>query len=76
VSEARDEYLKAMFRLSKRGGPEWFEFVEAFRVFTAYELERSLSTPTGEALKALGMNQRMIELRNDFIDIEKIASKL
>lgn len=76
MSEARDEYLKAMFRLSKRGGPEWLEFVEAFRVYTAYELERNVSVPTGEAVKALGMNQRMIELRNDFVDIEKTASKL
>jgi SAM-dependent MidA family methyltransferase len=75
ASEARDEYLKALYALSKSDPSAWATYVEAFKVFTAYELERMFTTPVGDALVAIGMGRRMKELRDDCIDIEKIMEK-
>lgn len=75
MSEARDEYLKAMYDLSKVDPNTWATFVEAFRTYTVYELERMLTTPTAEAQVSLGMGRRMKELRDDFVGIEATMQK-
>jgi hypothetical protein len=76
ASEVRDEYLRALFELSKADASKWATFVEAFKTFTVYEYERALSAPTGETYIMVGMNRRMRDLRDDFIHIENLASKL
>jgi hypothetical protein len=76
VSEERDEYLRATYSLSKVSPDAWATFVETFKAFTVYEYERALSSPSGEAQIAVGMNRRMRDLRDDFIHIENLASKL
>lgn len=75
MAAARDEYLKALYALSKVDPSVWATFVETFRAYTVYELERMLSTPTGEAQVSLGMGRRMKEIRDDCIDIEKTMDK-
>jgi hypothetical protein len=76
MSEVRDNYLISAFKLSKHAGPEWFEFVEAFKLYVGYELERSLSSPNGDIAVAFGMGRCLIQMRDDFIGIEQKASKL
>jgi hypothetical protein len=75
ASEARDEYLKALYALSKSDPNAWATFLEAFKAYTADELER-ITTATVEAAPiAIGFGRRMKELRDDFIDVEKIMDK-
>jgi hypothetical protein len=76
VSEARDNYLLAVYKLSKYTGPEWFEFVEAFKLYVATEIERGLSSPTDGIPIAWGMSRALVKMRDDFVGIEAIASKL
>lgn len=76
MSEARNEYIRALYDLSKGDPSRWATFVEAFKVFTIYELERSLTAPSAEAQVNLGMMRRMRELRDDFVGIEALASKI
>lgn len=76
MSEVRDQYLVAAYKLSKKGGPEWFEFVEAFKLYVSSELERGLSSPTDSILVSFGMSRSLLTLRDDLINIEKLADKL
>lgn len=76
MSEARDNYLLAVYKLSKYTGPEWFEFVEAFKLYVAAEIERGLSSPTDGIPIAWGMSRALVTLRDDFINIENTAAKL
>jgi hypothetical protein len=75
-SDVREAYLKATFELSRADASKWATFVETFKEFTAYEYERALSASAGEAQVMVGMNRRMRDLRDDFIHIENLASKL
>jgi hypothetical protein len=76
VSEERDEYLRATYSLSKVSPDAWATFIEAFKAFTLYEYERALSANALESQVNVGMNRRMRDLRDDFIHIENLASKL
>jgi hypothetical protein len=76
MAVVRQTYLKATYLLAKNSPAAWADFVEAFKLYTTYELERSLTTMTSEAQVALGMSRRMIELRDDFIHIEERGGKL
>lgn len=76
MSEVRDEYLRALFDVSKADPAKWATFVEAFKNFTAYELERSLTTPAADVAMAFGYGRCITQLRNDFINIEGLANKL
>jgi hypothetical protein len=76
MSEVRDNFLRATYILSKQGGIEWLKFVEAFSALTYEELEKGTGTPVLEALVTLGRNRRMLELRDDFQMIDKLAEKL
>lgn len=76
MSEVRDEYIRAVYDLSKADPARWATFVEAFIVYTVYEFERLLSTPSAEAHISIGMGRRMRDLRDDFIHIEALAAKI
>jgi hypothetical protein len=76
VSEERDEYIRATYSLSKVSPDAWATFIEAFKMFTLYEYERSLSAPAHEVQINIGQNRRMRDLRDDFIHIENLANKL
>lgn len=76
MSDVRDEYVRALFELSRADVNKWATFVEAFKAFTLYEYERALSAPSGEAQVMVGMNRRMRDLREDFIHIENLANKV
>ena len=76
MSEARNEFIRATYALSKRDPQAWVEFRDAFNAYTIHEMERSLTIPLQEVQVALGMNRRMLEMRNDFFDIETLAQKI
>jgi hypothetical protein len=76
MSDVRDAYIKALFELSKTDPAKWATFVEAFKVLTVSELERMTTSPADVAQIAIGMGRRMRELRDEFVGIEAIASKL
>ena len=75
ASDARDEYLKALYALSKSDPAVWATFVEAFKVYTIYELEKITTSSVDNAPIAVGFGRKMKELRDDCIDIEKIMDK-
>lgn len=76
MSEQRDAYIKAMFEVSKADPAKWATFVEAFKDYTHYEFDRLLGGATADTLLNVGMGRRMKELREDFINIETLASKI
>jgi hypothetical protein len=76
LGNSREDYIKALYDLSKTDPAKWATFVEAFKAYTAYELERITSATQDTAGIAIGFGRKMRELRDDCIDIEKIADKL
>jgi hypothetical protein len=76
MAGVRDEYIRALFDLSKVDPAKWATFIEAFKAYTSYELERALSGPSGEAKTSLGMSRRIKELRDDCINIELLMDKI
>lgn len=76
MAGVRDDYIRATFELSKSDPARWATFVEAFKAYTMYELERITTSAPEHALIAIGFGRRMKELRDDFIDIEKSAAKI
>lgn len=74
--EARDEYIKAMYRLAKSAPGPWLEFVARFDAYTQAELEQGIGTSNADMAVSLGMGRRMVNLRNDFRDVDKIADKV
>ncbi len=76
MSEVRDEYIRALFDLSKSDPAKWATFLEAFKTYTSSELERLLSSPSSEAQTSLGMGRRMRELRDDFVGIQALMDKI
>ena len=75
MNEVRNEYIRTLFTLSKSDPAAWENFVVAYRNYAQYEIERALSVPLSEAQMALGMCRKMIELRNDFRDIQMTMQK-
>jgi hypothetical protein len=76
ASSARDEYLKALYALSKSDPSVWATFVEAFKVYTADDLERITTASVDHAPIAIGFGRRMKELRDDCVHIEAIMDRL
>ena len=76
MSEVRDQYLLALHGLSKADPAKWATFVEAFKELVAVEYERALSAPSSEALIGVGMGRRLRDLRDDFLHIDTLVSKL
>ena len=76
MSEARNEFIRATFQLSKSNPKEWIEFYDAFNAYTISELDRGTMTTTDDMAISLGMGRRMVQLRNDFREIELLAKKI
>lgn len=78
MSQERDEYIKALFHVSKNTPPDvWLSFMAAFRNYVEYDMERLIvSVPTNEALVSIGMCRRMREIRDDFSNIELLFKKI
>lgn len=75
-SQSRDEYIRALYALSKRDPHAWATFVEAFKVYTADEMERITTASIEAAPRAIGSGRRMKELRDDFIGIDGIMHSI
>lgn len=75
---AREDYLRALYTLSKTCPPEiWVNFVKALTTYTADQMERTVvSVPSGEALIAIGMVRHMREFRDEVRDVETIIRKM
>lgn len=54
----------------------WHDFIAALNEYVAVEIEQGLKTTTADTYIAVGMGRRLVELRNDFRDIEQIGIKL
>jgi hypothetical protein len=76
ANEVRDEYIRALFDLSKVDPAKWATFVEAFKAYTVHELERITTSPVEAAAIAIGYGRRMKEQRDDFINIESLMDKI
>ena len=76
MSEAREEFIKATYQLAKAAPSQWLEFVARFHAYTQEELEKGIGTSNQDMAISLGMGRRMVDLRNDFRDVEKLADKL
>lgn len=76
MAEVREEYLRALYDVSKADPSKWATFVEAFKMLVSYEQEKALSAPTTDALIAVGSGRRMRDLKDDFVHIETIIAKL
>jgi hypothetical protein len=75
---ARDDYLKALYTVSKTTPPEvWVNFVNALTTYTWDQMEKVvISVPTNEALVAIGMVRHMREFRDEVKDIEATVRKM
>jgi hypothetical protein len=76
LAEVRDEYIRALFDLSKVDPAKWATFVEAFKAYTVSELERITTSTVDNAPIAVGFGRKMKELRDDFIGIEALMDKI
>ena len=78
MPDAREEFIRATYVLSKRDPQAWIEFKDAFSAYAMEELERGVSVPAEPTVLAItnGMNKRMLALHNDFTNIEAIAAKI
>jgi hypothetical protein len=76
MTEARDAYLRAMFKLSRANAAEWATFVEAFKSYAAEEIERTLTAASHDAQFGIGYGRRMRDMRNDIVRIESIPESL
>ena len=72
----REEFLRAAFILAKSSPMAWHSFVAALDNYTRGELERALGATTADTMIAVGMSRRLVDLRNDFRDIEAVGQKL
>lgn len=72
----REEFLKAAFVLAKSSPMAWYNFIAALDAYTKSELERGLGATTDETMVAVGMSRRLLEIRNQFRDIEEVGHKL
>lgn len=75
---AREEYLKALYTVSKTVPPEiWANFVRVLTAYTLDQMERTVtSVPTNDALIAIGMVRHMREFRDEVKDIEATIRKM
>jgi len=64
-------YLRSAYLVAKNSPAAWIDFVEALKMYVASELERATTAPNSEAQVVLGMSRRLLEIRDDFINIEK-----
>lgn len=76
MNKDREEFLKATFVLAKSSPMAWHSFVAALDNYTKSEIERGLGATTEETMVAVGMSRRLVEMRNDFRDINETGHKL
>jgi hypothetical protein len=76
MAEVRDEYIRALFDLSKVDPAKWATFVESFKAYTISELERITTSTPDNAMIAIGFGRKMKEQRDDFIGIETLMGKI
>jgi hypothetical protein len=76
MSNVREEYLRALHDVSKTDPHKWETFLEAFKALVNEEYEKSLSTPSSEALLSIGSNRRLRDIKYDFMHIDNIWAKL
>ena len=74
--DTRDNFIRATFTLAKSSPMAWHDFYEALNAYTTAEIEKGLGTTTDDAMIALGMSRRLVNMRNDFRDIERLAQKI
>jgi hypothetical protein len=74
--DTRENFIRATYILAKSSPMAWHDFYEALNVYTTSEIEKGLGTTTDEAMIALGMSRRLVSLRNDFRDIERLGQKI
>ena len=73
---AKEAYTEALYRLSKSCPPEtWTFYVKAYENFVAYELERSLKTPTSDALIGLGWSRCLVDMRDKLHSLPEYEKK-
>lgn len=75
ASGARDEYLKALYALSKVDPAVWATFVEAIKVYTADEMEKITTSTVDNAPVAIGFGRKVKEFRDDCVNIEYYAER-
>lgn len=76
MAAVRDEYLRALYKLSKSDPSAWATFVEAFKAYASDEIEKMASSPADSASMSIGMARRMRDMRNDFLGIDHIPEAL
>lgn len=72
----RESFLRATFMLAKSSPMAWHNFIAELDTYVKAEVERGVGAAPGEMMIAVGMSRRLIELRNDFRDIDAIGKKL
>ena len=72
----REHFLRAAFILAKSAPMAWHDFVAALDNYTRAEIERGLGATTADTYLSVGMGRRLVELRNDFRNIESVGQKL
>lgn len=76
VNGARTNYLRSLFTLSKSDPRAWEDFVQAFYIYVESELEQATKAPSPEAMVALGMSRRLLDIRNDIRDLTTLVQKI
>jgi hypothetical protein len=72
----REDYIRALYDLSKGDPARWATFVEAFKAYTASELESMTKSLPENAAMAIGYGRKMKEQRDEFVEIETIMAKI
>ena len=75
---AREEYIRALFQLSRNTHPEtWERFVTTLTAYTMEHMEKViLNTPTLEAHIAIGYMRHMREFRDEVKTIDVLYEKM
>lgn len=76
VLTPRESFLRATYMLAKSSPMAWHNFVAEMDNYVRAEIERGIAAPSSELMLLTGMSRRLIELRDDFHNIEAVGKKL
>ena len=76
MTEVRNEYIRATFDLSKADPAKWATFLEAFKAYTASEMEKLTASLPENAAMAVGYGRKMKEQRDEFVGIQALMDKI
>lgn len=76
MNDVRNEYIRAMYKLAKAAPAQWLEFVARFDAYTVAEIEKGVSTANIDMAVSLGMSRRMVDIRNDFRNVDQLADRI